>query len=87
MPYALRDSYIFYSGAMLHVANNCQRLFNYENETVGFIRAGKGHLLMKGFRDLIVQATQDGKPMTILLKDVAYIPRFQINVVSLNRFV
>jgi hypothetical protein len=85
--YPLRDSFILDFGATIHVCNSRQRLLNlqecYPSE---FIYTGSEKISMAGVGAVDINVTCGHVLRTIRLENVAYIPSFDTNVVSLHRF-
>ena len=83
--YPLRDSFVLDSGATTHVCNDSTRFINLEPSNQSLF-AGTNVADIQGFGDVnIVASTLDGKKRHFLLKDVAYVQGFHVNVVSFRK--
>jgi hypothetical protein len=83
--YPLRDSFVLDSGATTHVCNDSTRFINLEPSNQSLF-AGTDVADIQGFGDVnIVASTLDGKKRHFLLKDVAYVQGFHVNVVSFRK--
>jgi hypothetical protein len=86
--YPLRDSFILDSGATIHVCNSRQHPLNLrECELNEYIYAGSEKILMAGVGavDISISCGKISRP--ICLENVAFIPSFDTNVASLQRFM
>jgi hypothetical protein len=85
--YPLRDSFILDSGATIHVCNSRECVLNLrECQPNEFIYAGSDKILMAGVGAVDNNVQCGHVSLTIRLENVAYIPSFHTNVVSLRRF-
>ncbi len=85
--YPLRNSFILDSGATIHVCNSRQRLLNLQEcEPIEYIYAGSEKIPMAGVGAVDISVRCGQVSRTIRLENVAFIPSFHTNVVSLQRF-
>lgn len=79
--YPLKDSFILGSGSDTHICNSLARLVNYRpSDQKEVIFTGNGQLEILGFGEVLVRL-EDG---LFQLINVAYIPTFDTNIVSLD---
>jgi hypothetical protein len=85
--YSLYNSFILDSGATTHICNNRQRFEDDFEEASDMIIAGDGQVQVKGYGTVRIQVTRPSGKVTIKLGQVAFIPQFQTNTVSLRRLL
>ena len=82
--YELKDNFFLDSGAIIHVCNTLSRFTNFRSGTGSVMT---GDLIFEieawGIINIKVQTSIINK--TIILKDVAYIPIFYINLISFKK--
>ena len=83
----LAESFIIDSGATIHVCNDFDRFYDYhELNDNSKVKIGDTFTRAVGYGQVKIHATpvEGAEPVEITLRDVAYIPRFGCNVVSLD---
>ena len=84
MQYLLHDSFILDSGLTLHICNDCQQFEDFAKASDS-VHAGEGHAGIKGYGTVRIKVTRPSRETSLKLTQVAYIPHFQTNIVSLWR--
>ena len=82
----LADSFILDSGATVHVCNDVSRFVDFkESKTNVRIAIGDTNTCVKGWGKVLIKAAPvtGDEPLDIVLHNVAYIPGFGCNIVSL----
>jgi hypothetical protein len=87
--YALHDSFILDSASTIHVCNNCERFQSLRPATENdHLIAGASRIPIEGFG--LVEITLKRSPTStrkIKLAEVALVPSFHTNIVSLDRLM
>lgn len=82
--YELQNCFILDSGASVHICNDRSRFLEYHEEVDRTLRAGDTIMRIEGRGN--VRITPSGKKrISILLKDVAFVPGFHTNLLSARR--
>jgi hypothetical protein len=83
--YLLRDSFVLDSSATIYIYNDSTRFINLEPSNQSLF-AGTNIADIQGFGDVnIIVSTLDGKKRYFLLKDIAYVQGFYINIVLFKK--
>ncbi|KAN0071252.1 hypothetical protein V8E54_010683 [Elaphomyces granulatus] len=83
----LAESFIIDSGATIHVCKDFDRFYDYhEMNDNSIVKIGDTFTHAEGYGQVKIHATpvKGAEPVEITLRDIAYIPRFGCNVVSLD---
>ena len=82
--YELQNCFILDSGASVHICNDWRCFLDFKQDDQGSLRAGKLIMRIEGRGS--VRITPDSKKqISILLKDVAFVPGFHTNILSARR--
>ena len=81
---ALRQQWILDSGSDIHVTNDRSSLTNIRSEKRGKLVAGATKYSIEATGTASIQVMTKLGPATMTLPDVAYLPRFMTNIVSLS---
>src|SRR6266487_3203976 len=86
--YALANSFILDSGAIVHVCNNRTRIRNLRPaHSDDYLLAGKDTIPIEGFGSVEISVEREsGGKRQIVLENTAFVPSFHTSVVSLRKF-
>ena len=85
--YTLKDHWLLNSGSDIHVTNSKSRLLRPRKAIQSQLLAGKAQLAIECYGDVDIEVPTPTGVATMTLVDVAYIPGFMSNLVSLSRLV
>jgi hypothetical protein len=86
--YALHDSFLLYSASTIHICNNPDRFQSLQPAKDDYLLAGASKVPIKGYGIVeIILQRPSGTIRTIRLANVALVPSFHTNIVSLDRLM
>jgi hypothetical protein len=85
--YELANSYILDSGLTSHICNDWTRFRNYRKTTNEAIITGNSTALILSYNDIDITLEYPSRKRVITLENTAFIPTFQTNITSLQKFI